>query len=92
MNPPFRWLRLTDRRSAWTWSATAFLLLVAYVLSPIPFGVVAAHLGFDGIEPLDTAFEVFYAPLIWLHDHVEFVHDFYDWYGDAYDRMTDFIP
>lgn len=41
-------------------------------------------MGFEEQGWLDVAIKMFYAPLIWCHNHVSWVRQFYDWYGDLF--------
>lgn len=59
---------------------TAFLVLgglVLYVLAPGPIGLLA-H--FAGAEWIESAIEVPFYPLIYLHENVPLVRMFYDVY------------
>jgi hypothetical protein len=54
---------------------TLFALLLLYVLSPAP---VEKYIYQGGKN--QTAFETFYAPLVWATYYVPGVHEFYGWY------------
>ena len=53
------------------------VVLVAYVLSPVPMGWLLNK--FNGLDFVDRAFEVFYAPLLYVAERIEFVAKFYEW-------------
>ena len=58
-------------------------VLLIYVLSPGPVGWGLEKIG--GLECLETAYSIFYAPLIFLDERVEFVSKFYNWQGRLFD-------
>lgn len=71
----------------WKWGLAAFAALMAYILSPIPVMIMAEMTGLERFPMFEAIFEVVYAPIIWLHDEFEIVNEFYELYGDAYDRL-----
>jgi len=61
----------------WVWVAAA-ISVVSYPLSVGPVLVCLQALGVE--DDVTPAFEMLYAPLIWLYDSVPWVEAFYDWY------------
>ena len=63
-------------------AAVFVAVLLGYVLSPMP---VAWGLQKAGVfDRLEAPFLVFYAPLVYLVDRIEFVEKFYGWYGSLF--------
>ena len=58
-------------------------VLLIYVLSPIPVAWGLEKIG--GLECLETAYYVFYSPLVFLEERVEFVSKFYAWQERLFD-------
>ena len=65
-------------RNSWRWSGLVVVLLLAYVLSPGPLSAIFGNN--QPPPPIDKAFEIFYAPLAWLYQRSDSVHEAYDRY------------
>lgn len=63
----------------------AISLLIIYVLSPLPMQIILDLMPLRAAVGAHRTLEVAYAPLIWLSDHNEPVHDFYAWYESLLD-------
>jgi hypothetical protein len=55
-------------------------LLLFYVLSPTPLGLVLIRAFPDREESIQEYMGPVYAPLEWLYTNNEYVERFYDWY------------
>jgi hypothetical protein len=61
------------------WLVIAFLLLVIYVLSPIPLGLVLGKLSPETMQRVGPVVETVYFPISWACMEFPAVRAFYDW-------------
>lgn len=60
----------------------AIVLLLGYVLSPVPVLVLINHTGLSESDSVQSAIETVYLPLEWLCENVSLVEAFYDYQSD----------
>lgn len=75
-----------ERPSRWTTRLSwAVILLVGYLLGPLPAGLFLGVLPPQVAAPAEKILEVAYSPLSWLYERSERVQEFYDWYKGLLD-------
>lgn len=86
-NPDRSDVEVAPRASA-NWSTRAcwgVVVLIGYLLSPLPLGVFLDLLPMPVARPAFYALSVAYKPLSWLYGQNRQVRDFYDWYESLLD-------
>jgi hypothetical protein len=67
--------------------AATFLLPVGYVVGAVPTMLAMQRLGIENHPVFDTLFQIIYAPLIWLSDHVDIAEWFFQTEHDLIKRV-----
>ncbi len=63
------------------------VLLLAYVLSPIPVYLLLYFAGFEDNEWVQSATETIYTPISWAADNSQTVNGFYEYQGQLCEQL-----